>query len=51
MTPLEITVRGQARSRYPAERATVSLSADFEGADRASVYRRAVELQEPLAPT
>ncbi len=49
MTPLEITVRGQARSRYPAERATVSLSADFEGADRASVYRRAVELQEPLA--
>ena len=33
MTPLEITVRGQARSRYPAERATVSLSADVEGTD------------------
>ncbi len=48
MTPLEISVRGRARRRYPAERATVSITAEFEGADREGVYRRAVELHEPL---
>ena len=48
MTPLEVTVRGRARRRYPAERATVSLSANIEGTDREDVYRRAVEVQQPL---
>lgn len=48
MTPLEVTVRGRAQRRYPAERATVSLAANIEGTDRETVYRRAVELQGPL---
>lgn len=48
MTTLEVVVRGHARRRYPAERASVSLSANLEGADREDVYRRAVGLQEPL---
>lgn len=48
MTALEVVVRGQARARYPAERATVTLSANFEGTDRESVFRRAVALQDPL---
>lgn len=48
MHPLEIIVRGQARQRYPAERATVGLSATLEGADRDDVYRRAVAVAEPL---
>ena len=48
MTQLEVNVRGRARRRYPAERATVSLTAAIEGTDRDTVYRRAVELQEPL---
>ena len=51
MRPLEVVVRGHARSRYPAERANVSLAANLEGTDREGVYRRAVGLQEPLAPT
>ncbi len=49
MRPLEIVVRGHARRRYPAERATVSLAANLEGTDRDGVYRRAVGLQDPLA--
>ncbi len=49
MRPLEVVVRGHARCRYPAERATVSLAATLEGADRESVYHRAVGLQDPLA--
>ena len=49
MTALEIAVRGRARGRYPAERATVNLTANFEGPDRTEVYRRAVGVQEPLA--
>jgi len=48
MSSLEISVRGRARRRYPAERATVGLSANLEGLDRDEVYRRAVALQEPL---
>lgn len=48
MTPLEVVVRGHARRRYPAERATVNLAAIFEDTDRADVYRRAVGVQEPL---
>jgi len=49
MRPLEVVVRGHARRRYPAERATVSLAANLEGTDREGVYRRAVGLQEPLS--
>jgi uncharacterized protein YggE len=48
MTELVVVVRGHARRRYPDERATVHLSTNFEGSDREDVYRRAVELQEPL---
>ena len=49
MRPLEVVVRGHARRRYPAERATVSLAANIEGTDREGVYRRAAGLQDPLA--
>ncbi len=45
---LEIIVRGNARRRYPAERATVGLTATIEGGDREDVYRRAVALADPL---
>jgi len=31
MRPLEVVVRGHARSRYPAERANISLAANLEG--------------------
>ncbi|MCV7107966.1 MULTISPECIES: SIMPL domain-containing protein [Mycolicibacterium] len=48
MNPLEIIVRGHARQRYPAERASVGLSATLEGGEREDVYRRAVALAEPL---
>lgn len=48
MRALEVVVRGQARRRYPAERATVSITADLDGTDRDGVYRRAVGLAEPL---
>lgn len=41
-------MRGRARRRCPAERATVSVTADVDGTDRQTVYRRAVELHEPL---
>jgi uncharacterized protein YggE len=49
MRPLEVIVRGQARGKYPAERATLGLAANVEGADRQDVYHRAVGLQEELA--
>ena len=49
MRPLEVVVRGHARRRYAAERATVGLAANLEGADREDLYRRAVGLQQPLA--
>ncbi|MGZ5370707.1 SIMPL domain-containing protein [Aeromicrobium sp.] len=45
---LEITVRGSAEKRIPAERATVSLSAAIEGHEKERVYREAVAIQEPL---
>lgn len=48
MNPLEIVVRGHARGRFPAERATVRLAADLEGSDRAAVYRRALAVHDPL---
>jgi uncharacterized protein len=48
MNALEIVVRGHARGRYPAERATISLAANMEGSDRDTVYRRALALHNPL---
>lgn len=46
---LEITVRGSAESRHPAERATVSMAASIEGPDKSKVFADAVALQEPLS--
>lgn len=46
--PLEIVVRGGARRRYPAERATIVLAAQFDGTDKQEVYGRAVAVHEPL---
>jgi hypothetical protein len=48
MTPLEIVVRGHAHGEYPAERATIRLTAEMHGSDRKSVYRDAVGLHESL---
>ncbi len=46
---LAITVRGSAEQRHPAERATVSMAAAIEGADKQQVFADAVEIQEPLS--
>jgi len=46
---LEITVRGSAERHFPAERATVSMAAAIEGADKAKVFADAVAVQDPLA--
>lgn len=46
---LDITVRGSAEQRHPAERATVWLTAAIEGSDRQRVFADAVEIQEPLS--
>ena len=45
---LDITVRGSAEQRYPAERATVSMAAAIEGSDQQQVFRDAVAIQESL---
>jgi uncharacterized protein YggE len=45
---LEITVRGSAEHRYPAETAVVSLAAAIEGDDKTRVFADAVAIQEPL---
>lgn len=45
---LDITVRGSAEQRYPAERAIVSLAAAVEGLDRQQVFQDAVAIHEPL---
>ena len=45
---LDITVRGSAEQRYPAERATVSMSAAIEGAERQQVFKDAVAIHESL---
>lgn len=45
---LEITVRGEAQQRYPAERGVLRLEAAVEGADRGAVRDRALAIQEPL---
>ncbi len=46
---VQITVRGVAEARHPAERAFVRLEAVVEGTDRADVRDRAAARQEPLA--
>jgi uncharacterized protein YggE len=46
---LEVTVRGEADRRYPAERAVVSLGLTVEGADKQRTFDEAVALQEPIA--
>ncbi len=46
---VQITVRGVAEARHPAERAFVRLEAVVEGTDRADVRDRAAAMQEPLA--
>ncbi len=45
---LEITVRGSAERRFAAERATVSMAAAIESADKQQVYDDAVAVLEPL---
>lgn len=45
---LEITVRGSAEKRYPAEQATVAVSAAVEGHDKKQVFHDAVAIQDPL---
>jgi uncharacterized protein YggE len=45
---LEITVRGSAELRYPAERAIVSLVAAIEGPDKQQAFAEAVAIQDPL---
>lgn len=45
---LDITVRGSAEQRYPAERAIVSIAAAVEGPDRQQVFQDAVAIHEPL---
>lgn len=45
---LEITVRGSAEKRYPAERAVVAVSAAVEGHDKEQVFHDAVAIQDPL---
>jgi uncharacterized protein YggE len=45
---LDITVRGSAEQRYPAERAIVSMAAAIEGAERQRVFQNAVAVHEPL---
>ena len=46
---LEITVRGSAEQRYPAERAIVSMAAAVEGLDRKQVFQDAVAIHDPLS--
>lgn len=46
---LEITVRGAAEERYPAERALVTMAVAIEGTDKEQVFRDAVAVQEPLS--
>lgn len=45
---LEITVRGSAEQHFAPERATVTMAAAIEAADKQQVYDHAVEVLEPL---
>lgn len=46
---VDITVRGEAEARYPAERAVLSLASVVETADRQQAYDRAVSVQQAIA--
>jgi uncharacterized protein YggE len=46
---LEITVRGSAEQHHPAERATVTMAAAIEGAEKKRVFEDAVAIQDPLS--
>jgi hypothetical protein len=46
---LEITVRGSAERRHPAETAEVLMAAAIEGAEKPDVFASAVAIQDPLA--
>jgi uncharacterized protein YggE len=45
---VDITVRGEAEARYPAERAIVTLAAAVEGADKQQAYDQAVSTQQAV---
>lgn len=45
---VEITVRGEAEARYPAERAIVTLAAAVEGAERQQAYDQATAVQQAV---
>jgi len=45
---LDITVRGSAEHRYPAERAIVSMAAAVEGPERQQVLTDAIAIHDPL---
>lgn len=45
---VEITVRGEAEERYPAERAVVTLAATFEDGSKQTVYDAAVSTQQAI---
>lgn len=45
---LDITVRGTAEQRHPAERAIVSMAAAIEGGDKQQAFAEALAIQEPL---
>lgn len=45
---LQITVRGTAQGRHPAERAIVEMAAAVQGPEKGAVLQEAVGLQEPL---
>lgn len=45
---LDITVRGSAEHRYPAERAIVSMAAAVEGPERQQVFKDAIAIHDPL---
>lgn len=45
---VDITVRGEAEARYPAERAIVTLAAAVEAADRQQAYDRATAVQQAV---
>jgi uncharacterized protein YggE len=46
---VEITVRGEAEERYPAERAVVTLAATFEDGSKQTVYDAAVATQQAIS--
>lgn len=45
---VEITVRGEAEARYPAERAVVTLAAAVESAERQQAYDQATAVQQAI---